>query len=65
VSFAEDQDAVGQFGSGGQDESFGEAVRSRALRRDLDSVDPDASLWGSRSRPELVTCSDRRPTLQA
>jgi hypothetical protein len=22
-------------------------------------------LWGSRSRPELVTCSDRRPTLQA
>ena len=22
-------------------------------------------VWGSRSRPELVTCSDRRPTLQA
>jgi hypothetical protein len=24
VSFAEDQDAVGEFGSGGQDEAFGE-----------------------------------------
>jgi len=29
VSLAEDQDAVGEFGSGGQDESFGEAVRPR------------------------------------
>jgi hypothetical protein len=29
VSFAEDQDAVGEFGSGGADEAFGEAVRSR------------------------------------
>ena len=29
VPFAEDQDAVGEFGSGGQDESFGEAVRPR------------------------------------
>jgi hypothetical protein len=29
VPFAEDQDAVGQLGSDGQDESFGEAVRSR------------------------------------
>jgi hypothetical protein len=28
VSFAEDQDAVGGFGSGGADEAFGEAVRS-------------------------------------
>ena len=29
VSFAEDQDAVGEFRSGGEDEAFGEAVRSR------------------------------------
>ena len=29
VAFAEDEDAVGEFGSGGQDESFGEAVRPR------------------------------------
>ena len=29
VPVTEDQDAVGEFGSGGQDESFGEAVRPR------------------------------------
>jgi hypothetical protein len=29
VPFAEDQDAVGELGSGGQDEAFGEAVRPR------------------------------------
>jgi hypothetical protein len=33
VPLAEDQDAVGEFGSGGQDESFGEAVRPRTARR--------------------------------
>jgi len=42
VPFTEDQDAVGEFGSGGQDEAFGVAVRSRASRRDLHGVDPDA-----------------------
>jgi hypothetical protein len=42
VPFAEDQDAVGEFGSGGQDESFGEAVRQRASGRDLDGVDARA-----------------------
>jgi hypothetical protein len=30
VAFAEDQDAVGELGSGGEDESFGEAVRPRS-----------------------------------
>jgi hypothetical protein len=29
VPFAEDQDAAGEFGSDGRDESFSEAVRSR------------------------------------
>jgi hypothetical protein len=33
VPFAEDQDAVGESGSDGRDESFGEAVRSRASSR--------------------------------
>ena len=42
MPFAEDQDAVGELGSGGQDEAFGVAVRSRASRRDLHGVDPDA-----------------------
>jgi hypothetical protein len=45
VTFAEDQDAVGEFGSGGADEAFGEAVRSRASRWDLHGVD-------------AVTCQD-------
>jgi hypothetical protein len=35
VAFAEDEDAVGELGSGGQDESLGEAVRSRTSRWDL------------------------------
>jgi hypothetical protein len=39
VSLAEDQHAVGEFGSGGQHESFGEAARSRTARRDLQGVD--------------------------
>jgi hypothetical protein len=29
VPLTEDKDAIGQFGPGGQHESFGEAVRSR------------------------------------
>jgi hypothetical protein len=35
VPFTEDQDAVGEFGSGCQRESLGRAVRSRAARRSL------------------------------
>jgi uncharacterized membrane protein YecN with MAPEG domain len=46
VAFAEDQNAVGEFGSGGQDEAFGEAVRSRTSRRDLHGVDADVSQDG-------------------
>jgi hypothetical protein len=43
VSLAEDQDAIGEFESGGQDESFGEAVCSRTPRWNLHGVDPRAS----------------------
>jgi hypothetical protein len=46
VPFAEDQDAVGELGSGGPDEAFGEVVRSRAARWDLDGVDPGAGEGG-------------------
>jgi hypothetical protein len=46
VPLAEDQDAVSEFGSGGQDESFGEAVGSWTSRRDLDGVDPGAGQDG-------------------
>jgi len=39
VALTEDQDAVGEFGSGCEHESFGEEVRSRTPRWDL-HVDP-------------------------
>ena len=50
VPFAEDQDAVGEFGSGGQDEAFGEAVRSRTSRWDLHGVDAGAGQDGVERR---------------
>jgi hypothetical protein len=56
VPFAEDQDAVGEFGSGGQNESFGEAVRSRTARWNLHGVDPDAGEDGVERGGELA-CS--------
>src|SRR5918994_561913 len=36
VPLAEDQNAVGEFGSDGQDEPFGEAVHTRTSRWNLD-----------------------------
>ena len=42
VVFAEDEDAVGEFASDGQDEAFGEAVRSRTSRWDLHGIDTGA-----------------------
>jgi hypothetical protein len=54
VPFAEDQDAVGEFGSGGQDEAFGEAVRSRASGREPDGVDPGAGEDGVEGGGELA-----------
>ena len=42
VSLAEDEDAVGEFGSGGQDEAFGEAVGPGTWRWDLHGVDAGA-----------------------
>ena len=53
MSFAEDQDAVGEFGPGGEDESFGEAVRARATWRDLHDVDPCAGHDGVERGGEL------------
>jgi len=42
LPLADNQDAIGEFGSGGQDEAFGEAVRSRASRWDLHGADAGA-----------------------
>ena len=39
VSLSEDQHAVGELGPNGQHEAFGEAVRLRTARRDLDHLD--------------------------
>src|SRR5829696_3454010 len=43
VPLAEDQDAVGEFGSDGQDEPLGEAVRTRTSRWNPHRVDPRAA----------------------
>jgi hypothetical protein len=59
---AEDQDAVGELGPGGEDESFGEAVRSRAARRDLHDVDPRAGQDGVERGGELAgAVADEEP----
>jgi hypothetical protein len=39
VSLTEDQHAVGQFGSEGAEEPFGDTVRPRAARRNPDQLD--------------------------
>jgi hypothetical protein len=46
VPFPEDQDAVGELGSGGQDEAFGEAVRFRTAWRNIDDLDAGAGQDG-------------------
>ena len=57
MSFAEDQDAVGELGSGGEDEAFGEAVCSRTSRWDLHGIYAGAGQDASRLgvNPRRVT----------
>jgi hypothetical protein len=54
LPLAEDQDAVGEFGSGRKYESFGEAVRSRASRWDLHGVDARTGQGSVERRGELT-----------
>jgi hypothetical protein len=54
MPFAEDQDAVGEFGSGGEDEAFGVTVRSRTSRWDLYRVDAGAGQDGVERPGELA-----------
>jgi hypothetical protein len=62
VPLAEDQDAVGELGSDGQHEAFGEAVRPRTARRDLYGIDPGAGQDGIERRGELAgTVADEEP----
>ena len=60
VAFAEDQDAVSELGSNGQDEAFGEAVRSRTARRDLHGIDAGAGQDGVERGGELAARSRTR-----
>ena len=60
MSFAEDQDAVGELGFGGEDEAFGEAVCSRTLRWDLHGIYAGAGQDCIERRGELAgaaTCT--------
>ena len=75
MPLAEDQHPVGALGVDCQHEAFGEAVRPRTERRDLDHLDarvrqdrvertreltgPAANLSGSISRPEAANCGDQ------
>ncbi len=54
VTFAEDQHAVGQLGSGGQHESLRESVRAGAAGRDLHDVDAGACEHGVEGGAELA-----------
>jgi hypothetical protein len=50
------------FGPGGEDESFGEAVRARTTRRDLHDVDPRACQDDVERSGELSgTVTDEEP----
>jgi hypothetical protein len=54
VALAEDQHAVGEFGSDGPYEAFGEAVRPRAAGRDLDHLDARVRQHRVERRAELT-----------
>ena len=54
MAFAEDQDAVGELGSGGEDEAFGVTVRSRISRWDLHGVDAGVGQDGVERPGELA-----------
>jgi hypothetical protein len=67
VSFPEDQHSVGEFGTDSQHEAFGEAVRARALGRDLDYLDTGVvqhgfervrELSGAVANKELIHASE-------
>ena len=62
VALAEDQHAVGEFGSDGQHEAFGEAVRSGTTGRDLDHLDARIRQHRVERRRELTgAIADEEP----
>jgi hypothetical protein len=64
MSLPEDEHSVGDLGSGGQHESFGEAVRPRTPRRDLDHLDARVRQDRVERRRELPgAIADEEPEL--
>ena len=64
VPLTEDQHLVGEFGSDGADEPFGETVRPRTTRRNPDGPDADVSKDSIKGRGELTgPISDEEPEL--
>jgi hypothetical protein len=64
VLLAEDQHPVGDLGPHRQDEAFGEAVRARTPRRDLDHLDARARQGGverGRELPGAVADEEPKP----
>ncbi len=59
---SEDQHAVGEFGADCQHEAFGEAVRSRATRRDLEHLDTGIGQHRVKRARELpLAIADEKP----
>jgi hypothetical protein len=64
VPLVEDQHAIGEFGSEGADESFGETVRPGATRRNPDHADADIGQDNvERCRELASSVSDQTPEL--
>ena len=64
VLLVEEQHAVGEFGSEGSDEPFGEAVRRRTPRRNLDHLDAHIGEDGIEGCGELASpVADQEPEL--
>jgi hypothetical protein len=64
VSLPEDQHPVGDLGADGQHEAFGEAVRPRTARRDLDHLDTRVRHYRVERRRELTgPIADEEPKL--
>jgi hypothetical protein len=62
VSFAEDQHTGGEFSSGGEHDSLGEAVRSGTARRSLYNVDTHVCQHGVERCRELTgSVADEKP----
>ena len=65
VSLAEDQHAVGEFGSDGADEPFGETVRAWATGRNPDRLDAHIGQDSIERRGELADpIADEEPELE-